>query len=416
MHAALQLMEGSSRSAFVTGRAGTGKSTLLHHFRDSTEKNVAVLAPTGLAAVNIGGQTLHSFFRLKPQVIDPETIEPAWDRSVYAELDTVVIDEVSMVRVDLLEGIDRTLRVNRERPNELFGGVQVILFGDLFQLAPIVREQELKEYFSERYGGVYFFLAPALRQARLPCFELQKVYRQRDAEFLDILNAIREKRIGGELLRSLNRRVGSPEILSARSGHIVLTPTNRAALERNVRLLSSLAGREYTYRAEVEGRFDPNVYPTEENLRLRRGARVMLLRNDQEGRWVNGTLAQVVALTADSVRVEIDGEPHTVEPEVWENIRYTYDRKKRRVVPEPVGTFRQLPLRLAWALTIHKSQGQTFDRVYVDLDDGTFAHGQAYVALSRCRSLDGLALARPLTPRDIRFDPAVSRYREAFVV
>jgi ATP-dependent exoDNAse (exonuclease V) alpha subunit len=400
----------------VTGRAGTGKSTLLRYLRETTSKRVVVLAPTGLAAVNVGGQTIHSFFRLPPRLVDPSalgTIGAGPNATVIKRADTFVIDEVSMVRVDLMEGVDRALRQLR-RLDVPFGGAQVVLFGDPFQLPPIVREPALREYFDDRYGGPYFFCARAV-EAPMRCVELRQVYRQQDGYFLAILNELREGDLGEDAAMALAERVRAFEELPEPDTYVTLTTTNLAAARLNTARLEALRGPERVFEAVVSGRFDPSAFPTDSTLRLRQGARVMMIRNDRAGRWVNGTLGEVAALAESTVTVRVDGASHEIERETWESVEHEYDRPRNTVVPRVAGTFRQYPVRLAWALTIHKSQGQTFDRVFVDLGRGTFAHGQAYVALSRCRSLEGLALARPLRPADLQFDPRVLAYRRRFM-
>lgn len=411
---ALRVIEQQASSAFVTGRAGTGKSTLLTYFRARTSRQAVVLAPTGIAAVNVGGQTIHSFFRFPPRLIEPQKLRPSRHARLFRELQTMIIDEVSMVRADLLDGIDRALRLNRGRLGEPFGGVQVVMFGDPYQLPPIVKEADLRTYFERHYGGHFFFHAPVLKERPLPLIELKRVYRQTDPEFINLLNAVRENRLEGNIMTVLNRRVNPLSALRERSSYVTLTPTNQAAYEINMAFLESLPVPEFAFDAAVAGKFERSAYPADETLRLRRGARVMLLRNDPGKRWVNGTLATIADLHSDGVSVEIDGARYELEPATWENIEYSYDHQEHRIVERVVGTFRQYPIRLAWALTIHKSQGQTFDRVYIDFGAGAFAHGQAYVALSRCRTLDGLALARPLLETDVILDPASLGYVNVF--
>lgn len=412
--AALRLVNEQGRSAFVTGRAGTGKSTLLRYFRANTSRETVVLAPTGLAAVNVGGQTVHSFFHFPPRLIEPSKLRVSRNARLYNKIQTIIIDEISMVRVDLLDGIDRFLRINRGRPDEPFGGVQVVMFGDPYQLPPIVRESDVKAYFERHYGGSYFFYAPVLRANRLPLIELNTVYRQTDPKFIDILNAVRENQLSRDVLASLNSRVIDLSNISNKSDYVTLTPTNQAAFDINMTFLNSIKAPEHTFDAVITGKFYDGSYPTDETLRLRRGARVMLLRNDAAKRWVNGTLGSIADIQPDKIWIEVDGGRHELEPETWENIEYSYDHDSHHIVEHIVGAFRQYPIRLAWALTIHKSQGQTFDRVYIDFGGGTFAHGQAYVALSRCRNLEGLTLARPLRDTDVILDPDSLGYREIF--
>lgn len=412
--AAAAYVEGGDGHLFVTGKAGTGKSTLLRTLREEDDQEMVVLAPTGLAAVQVGGQTIHSFFGLPPRLIKAEDIRPSRRLGLMRKLKTLVIDEVSMVRADLMDGIDKMLRLNRKRPHDPFGGVRLVMFGDLHQLPPVISERELQGYLAERYGGPFFFDAPAFRETDTKRIELDRVFRQKDARFLKALNSIREGVPAPEDLAMLNERVALLESLDRRDDYVILTPTNQVAQEINMAFLKSLTGKTAMHEALVTGSYADSAQPTDAVLTLKEGAKVILIRNDPEKRWVNGTLARISRLEEDRVFVEIEGEEHEVEPEVWEAIRYDYDAKEDRIVETLAGSFRQLPLRLAWALTIHKAQGMTLDRVFIDLRRGTFAHGQAYVALSRVRTLEGLAMARPLRRSDIIFDRAVTGYREVF--
>jgi ATP-dependent DNA helicase PIF1 len=411
---ALALIEGGHEHVFVTGRAGTGKSTLLHLLVEETRKRVAVVAPTGLSAIHVGGQTIHSFFRLPPRFIDVREIRPLRHTGVMKNIDVLVIDEVSMVRSDLMDGIDITLRTNR-RSDTPFGGVQLAVFGDLWQLPPVVREPELKEYFAA-HGGSWFFQANAWRQAGGRSVELDRIYRQQDdPAFLRILQQVRDGEPDELTLELLNERVVDRRVLEAADAPVVLTGTNNAAARENSRRLSALKGPLVNYAAELAGRFDPGAFPTESELWLRAGARVMFLRNDPEGRWVNGSFGTVTALGDEGPTVALaDGTEHVVKRTTWENMAYQYDRTGRQITREVVGSYKQLPLRLGWAITIHKSQGQTFDRVFVDLAGGAFSHGQVYVALSRCRTLAGLMLARPVRHQDVLLDFSVGDYRQVF--
>ena len=400
---------------FITGRAGTGKSTLLRCLREIIADRGVVLAPTGLAAVNVGGQTIHSFFGFPPRLIRPDDIRRSRNGRVMRQLKFLVIDEVSMVRSDLMWAIDQSLRVNRGRPREPFGGVRLLLFGDLHQLPPVVQEAEVAEHLDSSYGGPFFFTVPALQDGAGTAFiELQHVFRQDDSALIEVLDRIREGDAGADELELLNSRVSPIRTLAEGDPFVILTPTNAAANRINAAYLEALPGRAYAYEAGVTGDFSDSAQPTDSTLMLKEGAKVILLRNDPDRRWVNGTIARVSRLAEDQVWVEIDGEEHEVEPVAWENRRYAYDQAAQKIVETVAGTFKQFPLRLAWALTIHKSQGLTLDRVYIDLGRGTFAHGQAYVAISRCRSLAGLAFARPLRPQDVLFDPAAMGYRDLF--
>lgn len=411
---AIDLMEHQGQSFFITGKAGTGKSTLLHYLRTMTTKTAVVLAPTGVAALNVGGQTIHSFFRFPPTLIDPQSIHPRRNVKLFQQLETLIIDEVSMVRADVMDGIDAALRLYRNAPHTPFGGVQVVLCGDLFQLPPIVRDGELKVFFDEHYGGPYFFLAHVFDGAQPSFLELTKVYRQRDDSFIRVLNKIREHDLDMELFTLLNSRVRRAGDTLLGEGFITLTTTNESAFRTNKARLDRIQAPLYIYSASVSGTFDPSAFPTEAELALKRGAQVMMVKNDPEKRWVNGTLGRVSALNGKKVTVEIGGSSHEVEQETWQNIQYHYNRETNRIEEQVIGTFVQYPLRLAWAITIHKSQGQTFDKVLIDLGRGAFAHGQTYVALSRCTSLEGIVFSRPVTPRDIVFDERVYGFTRVF--
>jgi ATP-dependent DNA helicase PIF1 len=399
---------------FITGKAGTGKSTLLRCIRANLPSKTAVLAPTGLAAINVQGQTIHSFFGFPPQFITPEVVKRARRTALLRNLDTLIIDEVSMVRADLMEGIDLALRIARKQLGVPFGGVQMLVLGDLHQLPPVVRERELQELFAESFGGFYFFNAPVFRDAPLSLVELTHVYRQSDEAFLDALNGVRDGRLTRDHFEAFNSRVAPFNTLRDPDNYVVLTPINQAADQTNRAFLNRLAGEVTSFDAVVTGKFEPSAFPTDATLTLKEGCKVVLLRNDADKRWVNGTQARVTKIRGRSVSIEVAGEEHELEPVTWENIRYEHDPDKDKVVEQVVGSFRQLPLRLAWALTIHKSQGMTLDKVYIDFGRGAFAHGQAYVALSRCRSLDGLALARPMGRSDVIFDQRALGYRSLF--
>lgn len=393
---------GAQGNLFLTGRAGTGKTTLLKRFLEDAGDEAVVLAPTGVAAMNAGGQTIHSFFKLPPRLIEPTDIKRVRNGRVIRTLKTVIIDEISMVRADMLDAIDKSLKLNRgsKRP---FGGVRMILAGDLHQLPPVVRGEEA-EILEERYGGSYFFNTPAFSEAEFALLALKHIFRQDDPKFLALLGAIRRGRItepDAELLQTL---VAERSALEASETHIVLTPNNNNAARINEARLEELGGRTQTYEAKVDGQFEERAFPTDADLELKEGARVMLIRNDPEGRWVNGSLGTVEGFGKKSVIVSIKGRPYEIEPAAWEKYKYTVDSETKKIKREVIGTFKQMPLRLAWAVTIHKAQGLTLDKVFIDFDYGMFAHGQAYVALSRARSLDGLELSRALMPRDLVMD------------
>jgi ATP-dependent exoDNAse (exonuclease V) alpha subunit len=375
---------------------------------------VAVVAPTGLAAINVGGQTIHSFFKFPPRLIKAENIRGSRQAALYRNLDTLIIDEISMVRSDLMEGIDRFLRVNRGRLNDAFGGVRVILIGDIHQLPPVVAEPEVKRYLENEFGGVYFFNANVFRESRPRYLELRKKFRQSDALFGTMLDRVADGTIGTSDLAVFNRNVVGFEDLPDRGKYIILAPDNQTVFELNMRFLSELKGNEWVSEATVSGEFEPSSFPTDQALRLKAGAKIVLLRNDPQKRWVNGTRATIARLQKERVWIDVNSKQYELEKHVWEKIRYEYDPAKKRIAEKIIGSFKQFPARLAWALTIHKSQGMTLDNVYLDLARGAFAHGQTYVALSRCRSMNGLALARPLRPDDIIVDPNALAYRSAF--
>jgi ATP-dependent exoDNAse (exonuclease V) alpha subunit len=413
--AARSFLDEADGHLFVTGRAGTGKSTLLRCLKDLVNDELVVVAPTGLAAVNVGGQTIHSFFGFPPRLIRPNDIRRSRNGRLMRRLKFLVIDEVSMVRSDLMWAIDQSLRVNRGRPREPFGGVRLALFGDLHQLPPVVDEAEMAEHLESEYGGPFFFSIAALRDPPgTSLLELEQVFRQRDETLLRVLNRIREGDANEADLAVLNEQVHPIRSLSEGEQFVILTPTNAAARRINAAYLKALPGRAYEYQAGLTGEFNQAAHPTDEILVLKPGAKVMLLRNDPDRRWVNGTIARISRLEERRVWVDVEGNEHEIEQVAWENRRYAFDRAAEKIVETVAGTFKQFPLRLAWALTIHKSQGLTLDKVYVDLGRGTFAHGQAYVALSRSRSLEGLALARQLRPSDILFDRSAMGYRQIF--
>jgi ATP-dependent exoDNAse (exonuclease V) alpha subunit len=399
---------------FVTGRAGTGKSTLLRGLRDNLDQESVVLAPTGLAAVNVGGQTIHSFFGFPPRLIRSDDIRRSRNGRLMRKLKVIIIDEVSMVRSDLMWAIDQSLRVNRGRPREAFGGVRLILFGDLHQLPPVV-QGEVAEHLESEFGGPFFFQVPSLQEgAGVSLLELEQVFRQSDETFLTVLNRIRDGDVTEEDLEALNERTHPIRTMGEGDPYVILTPTNAAAQRINMAYLNALPSAERVYEAGITGEYSEAAHPTDAALLLKAGAKVILLRNDPDKRWVNGSIARISRLEDKRVWIELDGKEYEIEQVSWEARRYAFDQAAEKIVENVTGTFRQFPLRLAWALTIHKSQGLTLDRVYIDLGRGTFAHGQAYVALSRCRSLEGLALARPLRPSDILFDRSAMGYRDKF--
>jgi ATP-dependent DNA helicase PIF1 len=409
----LDCLEKDGKSMFITGRAGTGKSTLLQLFRKTSKKNIVVLAPTGVAALNVGGQTIHSFFGFPGQIITPEIS----NRKVYHKhlvrmykaMEVLIVDEISMVRADLLDGMDQFLRINRNSPLP-FGGVQVVFFGDLFQLPPVVKRDPVEMHlFTEHYTSPYFFAAHAMQKLELELYELEQVFRQESRYFLRLLEAIRMGEIDEDDLIDLNLR-HDPEFVPE-EGYITLAARNATVEAINKRMISKLNGVEMFYTATVKGQFDPSQYPVEDILSLREGAQVMFIKNDPEKAFVNGTIGTIVELQPDKVSVEIldeRGKPKVIEigRMDWNHIRYQADATEK-ISAETVGTFSQIPLKLAWAVTIHKSQGKTFDRVVIDLSGGAFEHGQLYVALSRCRTIEGVVLHKAITYRDIITDERV---------
>ncbi len=404
-------IETSRDNIFVTGRAGTGKSTLLNYLADNTSKQLVISAPTGVAALNVGGQTIHSLFRLPIGVIaDHDIDQNAQLRKLLSTIDTLVIDEVSMVNADLVDAIDRSLRQARQRRNEPFGGVQLVLFGDPYQLAPVPGEADERAYFADRYESMWFFDAAVWHETDLTIYELSTIHRQHEDDFKRMLNAVRHGHVTAEIAERLNEVGARP---APTDGAITLATTNGVVTRINATELARLPGRVLTAKAEINGEFGGRAYPADEALELKVGARVMLLRNDTGGgenqRWVNGSVGTVLKIDT-TVWVEIDGERHEVKPTVWEKFKYNYSPLTKSLRKDVVAEFTQFPLRLAWAVTIHKSQGKTYDRAIVDLGQRSFAPGQTYVALSRISELEGLYLTRPLRPSDIIVDENVVRF------
>jgi ATP-dependent DNA helicase PIF1 len=428
---ALRIMDDTRDNLFLTGRAGTGKSTLLTEFRKSTRKRIAVLAPTGVAAVNVGGQTIHSFCGFKPDITLKKVKRLGEDNKkvrVLEKLDAIIIDEISMTRADLLDCFEKFLRLNRTKDGAglPFGGLQVIFIGDLYQLPPVVASSE-KRAFETLYDSPYFFDAKSFVHEDFHFIELEKVYRQSDGNFIRLLNTIRNNSVGDAEFAELNARYekddgkivkkdktakkSSHHSSSSRSSRtssgafkVCLTSTNAKATEINMLNLDELPGDEHVYTASVTGKFDRSHMPTDEVLRLKDGAQVMLLNNDAGGRWVNGTMAVIEEVDGpEGVTVRLEtGDSCVVSQNEWDLFEYHIDGGALKT--RTIGSFTQFPLKLAWALTIHKSQGKTFDEVIIDIGRGTFAHGQLYVALSRCRTLEGITLRQPLEKRHVIMD------------
>ena len=418
LRTAWDFVESTGRSIFLTGKAGTGKTTFLKTIMEHSRKRPIVVAPTGVAAINAGGVTIHSFFQLPFSPYVPGAkVESKFDfskekRKIIASSDLLIIDEISMVRADLLDAIDAVLRRFREH-GQPFGGMQLLMIGDLAQLTPVVTpedERMLKPY----YDTPYFFGSKALQQIEYVTIQLNHVYRQQDESFIALLNEIREGRPSAEALSKLNSRVTNrPSLGGEGGGYIRLTTHNNLANFYNESELQKLPGRSYQYRAEVKGTFPEYSYPTAETLVLKEGAQVMFVKNDPSGEhlYYNGRIGRVMEASEKRLTVYCEGDANAieVEPLEWENTRYTLNEQTREIESEVQGTFKQLPLRLAWAITIHKSQGLTFDRAIIDANQ-SFAPGQVYVALSRCRTLEGLVLASPLDARAVINDERVDSY------
>lgn len=415
---ALELMEHTRKNVFITGKAGTGKSTLLDYFRSVTNKKIVVLAPTGVAALNVRGETIHSFFGFKPDV----TIQniPKLSRkkaNIFKELDAIVIDEVSMIRADLLDCVDYFLRLNGKNPDRPFGGIQMIFIGDLYQLPPVVTAKE-KKIFQDHYSSQYFFDADVFKDFSMEFIELEKVYRQKDERFIALLNEIRNNTITGESLAILNSRVGTKFSSKSDSDYVVyLTTLNEMAYRINTEQLDILKGEKYAWQAGISGGFDKSSYPADLELCLKIGAQVMMLNNDANGGWVNGSIGKVVNIKfskkegCEIIFVQFsDGRIEEVLPHTWEIFHFKYNEETRMIETETVGSFTQYPLKLAWAVTIHKSQGKTFDRVIIDVGRGTFVPGQVYVALSRCTSFEGIILKKPIKKTNIFSDWRIVKF------
>ena len=415
---ALELMERGEHHLFITGRAGTGKSTLLAYFRANTARNVVVVAPTGVAALNVQGQTIHRFFQFSinvtPEKITSKEIRPR-ETKVYQKLDTLLIDEASMLRADLLDCIDAFLRLYGPETGTSFGGVRLVFIGDLYQLPPVVTKEE-REIFRDFYESPYFFSAGALADNPPYIVELEKIYRQRDPDFVEVLNRIRNNAVGDADIAYLNQRHFPDFEPDNTNFYITLAATNKHADTINAERLAALEGATHVATAEITGDFGREYYPTAPELEYKIGAQIMLLNNDTKGRWVNGSIGAIEESLRDerdreylAVRLQESDDLVSVYPYTWEVYRFSL--KDGAVASEPVGSFRQYPLRLAWAVTIHKSQGMTFDNVIIDLTGGrTFASGQMYVALSRCTTLEGLVLKSPIRKSDIRADYRIHNF------
>lgn len=395
---------------FITGRAGTGKTTLLRYFAEHAAQNAVVLATTGLAAIHVHGQTVHSFFRLKPgNLLDPANLRRLPRKTVEA-LDTIIIDEASMLRADLLDAMDYILQISTHTDLP-FGGKKIVLFGDLFQLPPVEEKQTsgLFDAFSEKYKSPYFFEAHVLKRLPLEVFELKRIFRQKaDPDFARLLNLIREGQVTQPQLDMLLNTHKTFELPEQFDNCIILSPTNREAAWRNLHYLSRLPGPEFTYTATQDEGFNPKITPAEPELKLKKGAKIMMLTNTDN--WVNGDIGTVHDLGENYIQIELKGAVYQVEPHVWEDVRYEFNALMQKLEPKVKGFFKQYPLKLAWAITIHKSQGLTFDNIYLDIGRGAFAPGQTYVALSRCRTLSGVHLKKDISLQDILCDLRVKHF------
>lgn len=429
-NAATDFVRHTDRLVYLTGKAGTGKTTFLKYIKDNTNKNTVVLAPTGVAAINAGGVTIHSFFqipfgpfvpgdtRLRTSAKgegDSETIYSTFKfnetkKSIIENMELLIIDEVSMVRVDTLDVIDRILKIFRNKPNLPFGGVQVILIGDTFQLPPIA-DREQWSILSQFYTSQFFFSSRVIEQYTPVYIELKKIYRQSEQEFIDLLNRVRVSQVNENDLKLLNAKY-DPAFSGNGNDYIILATHNKIVNETNFAKLNQLTTESYTYEADVEGIFPDGNKPTGHNLKLKVGAQIMFVKNDAEKkkRYFNGKIGKIKELDDDTITVEFDDETEVeVERAVWENIQYSYDKKNKKIKEEIVGTFEQFPIRLAWAITVHKSQGLTFEKVIADLGNA-FSPGQVYVALSRCTSFSGLKLKTQIGRQAIKTDPRVIEF------
>lgn len=415
---ALDLMENTYKNLLITGKAGTGKSTLLTYFRMHTKKNIVVLAPTGVAALNIQGQTIHSFFRFKHSVTRQSIRRinvSKQTKNMYKKLDAVVIDEISMVRADLLDCVDLFLQLNGKNPTRPFGGVQMIFIGDFYQLPPVVTAQE-REIFLTHYKSPYFFGGHFFKDFKMDFVELDKIFRQQDVRFIHLLNAIRNATVTKEDMEILNQRVLSERSTADLQGYVCLTPTNKQANNINMAHLDALKGEPLIFHARIEGTFGREYYPTQETLALKSGAQIMMVNNNPDGHWLNGTMGKVLDIKKKDARTRViicleDGKEVEVEPHTWEINRFFLEEEV--IKTEVIGSFIQYPLTLAWAITIHKSQGKTFKKVIFDIGNGAFMPGQVYVALSRCTSLEGLILKKPLHSRHIWSDEEVVKFESS---
>ena len=427
---ALNLIQYTRQSVFLTGKAGTGKSTFLRYICEHTKKKHVVLAPTGIAAINAGGSTLHSFFKLPFYPLLPDNPDFSLQRGriheffkytkphrkLLEELELIIIDEISMVRADIIDAVDRILRVYSRNLREPFGGKQILLVGDVFQLEPVVKGDE-REILNRFYPTPYFFSARVFNQIDLVSIELQKVYRQTDATFVGVLDHIRNNTVGATDLQLLNTRYGT-QIEESEADMYITLATRRDNVDHiNDKKLAELPGEPVTFSGEITGDFPESSLPTSQELVLKPGAQIIFIKNDFDRRWVNGTIGIISGFDPFEETLYVitdDGKECDVKRESWRNIRYKYNEEKKQIGEEELGTFTQYPIRLAWAITIHKSQGLTFSRAVIDFTGGVFAGGQAYVALSRCTSLEGIQLKKPVSRADVFVRPEIIGFAERF--